>query len=141
MKKNVSAIGDGKPRQSILIIDDDKDWTDLLTVYFNDKYEVQAVNSACDAMETIIKQRPNVIIVDLVMPTIDGFGILRRLKDSNQERIPAILLTGWGNAEVKECAESVGCAAVLSKPVDMNALDEMISSLISRKLLMSTAAM
>jgi two-component system response regulator (stage 0 sporulation protein A) len=141
MKENVSVIGDGKPRQSILIIDDDKEWTDLLRLYFVEKYEVQVVNSACEAMETISKQRPNLIIVDLVMPMIDGFGIIRRLNDSEHERIPAILLTGWNNAEVKECAESVGCAAVLSKPIEMKALDETISSVISQKLLMSTAVM
>ena len=120
-------------RQSLLIIDDDKDWTDLLKLYFLEKYEVQVVNSSCDAMEIVRMQQPGVIIVDLVMPKIDGFGIIHRLNDSTENRIPTILLTGWNTVEVEECAASVGCDAVLSKPVELNALDEVVSSLMSQR--------
>ena len=120
-------------RASLLIIDDDKDWTDLLKLYFLEKYEVQVANSSCDAMEIIRAQRPCVIIVDLVMPKIDGFGIIHRLNDSTENRIPTILLTGWNTLEVEECAASVGCDAVLSKPIELNALDEVVSLLMSRR--------
>ena len=120
-------------RQSLLIIDDDEDWTDLLKLYFLEKYEVQVVNSSCDAMEIVHMQQPGVIIVDLVMPQIDGFGIIHRLNDSTDSRIPTILLTGWNTVEVEECAASVGCDAVLSKPVELNALDKLVSSLMSQR--------
>ena len=120
-------------RQSLLIIDDDEDWTDLLKLYFLEKYEVQVVNSSCDAMEIVHVQQPGVIIVDLVMPQIDGFGIIHRLKDSTEGRIPTIMLTGWNTVEVEECAASVGCDAVLSKPVELNALDEVVSLLMSQR--------
>jgi len=128
-------------RASLLIIDDDKDWTDLLKLYFLEKYEVQVANSSCDAMEIIRAQRPCVIIVDLVMPKIDGFGIIHRLNDSTENRIPTILLTGWNTLEVEECAASVGCDAVLSKPIELNALDEVVSSLMSHKQVSSNTVM
>ena len=128
-------------RQSLLIIDDDEDWTDLLKLYFLEKYEVQVANSSCDAMEIIRAQRPCVIIVDLVMPKIDGFGIIHRLNDSTENRIPTILLTGWNTLEVEECAASVGCDAVLSKPIELNALDEVVSSLMSQKQVSSNTVM
>jgi len=141
MKKTKSANGDRKNRQSLLIIDDDKDWTDLLRLYFLEKYEVLVINSACEAMETIRARQPSVIIVDLVMPSIDGFGIIRRLNDSSQACIPTILLTGWHTAEVEDCAASVGCAAVLSKPIELKALDETVSFVLSQRSLRSIAAM
>jgi CheY-like chemotaxis protein len=125
------AVRDFIERQSLLIVDDDKDWTDLLKLYFIDKYEVQVANSSCEAMEIIRAGRPSVIIVDLVMPTIDGFGIIHRLNDLTENRIPTILLTGWNTVEVEECAASVGCDAVLSKPIELNALDEVVSLLMS----------
>ncbi|MGA9771325.1 MAG: response regulator [Blastocatellia bacterium] len=118
-------------RQSLLIIDDDKDWTDLLKLYFIEKYEVQVANSSCEAMAIIRAERPSVMIVDLVMPTIDGFGIIHRLHDLIENRIPTILLTGWNTVEVEECAASVGCDAVLSKPIELNALDEVVSFFMS----------
>jgi DNA-binding response OmpR family regulator len=128
-------------RQSLLIIDDDEDWTDLLKLYFLEKYEVRVVNSSCDAMEIVHVQQPGVIIVDLVMPKIDGFGIIHRLNDSTENRIPTILLTGWNTLEVEECAASVGCDAVLSKPIELNALDEVVSSLMSQKQVSSNTVM
>jgi two-component system response regulator (stage 0 sporulation protein A) len=81
------------------------------------------------------QEQPGAIIVDLVMPSIDGFGIIYRLNDSSLVRIPTILLTGWKTAEVEECAAAIGCAAVLSKPVDLPVLDEVVSAVMSRNAL------
>jgi CheY-like chemotaxis protein len=120
-------------RQTLLIVDDDPEWTNILRIFFLDKYDVQVVNSACQAIDIVRREQPSVIIVDLVMPTIDGFGIIHRLNDSSQARIPTILLTGWKTAEVEECAASVGCAAVLSKPIDLPVLDEVVSEMMSRR--------
>jgi two-component system response regulator VanR len=119
-------------RQTLLIVDDDPDWTNVLRIFFRDKYHVQVVNSARVAIEMVRQRPPSIIIVDLVMPAIDGFGIIHRLNDSSQTRIPTILLTGWKTVEVEECAASVGCAAVLSKPIDLPDLDEVISAVMSR---------
>jgi CheY-like chemotaxis protein len=118
-------------RRKILVIDDDPDWTELLCRYFFDKYQVEVANSATEAIEIARKERPVLIIVDLVMPKVDGFGIMRRLEEADQPRIPTILLTGWKSAEVEECANSFGCVAVLGKPVSLKALAATISSAIN----------
>lgn len=127
--------------ETLLIVDDDTEWTDVLRIFFRDKYAVRVVNSAHEAIEIVRQERPSVIIVDLVMPTIDGFGIIHRLNDSSQTRIPTILLTGWKTAEVEECAQSVGCAAVLSKPIDLSLLDEVVSATMSGRAVVSAAVM
>lgn len=132
---------DEADRQTLLIVDDDREWTDVLKIFFIDKYRVQVINSAHEAIEIVRQQQPDVIIVDLVMPTIDGFGIIHRLNDSSQTSIPTILLTGWKTAEVEECAASVGCAAVLSKPIDLSVLDEVVSAVMNRSAAASVAAM
>ncbi|HWP45276.1 MAG TPA: response regulator [Blastocatellia bacterium] len=116
--------------QTILVIDDDPDWTELLKTYFLDKYRVRVANSPDEAIEIARKDRPVLVILDLVMPVMDGFGVIRRLQDVNQSHIPAILLTGWKSAEVEECADSCGFFAVLGKPVSLSALDAVISEAI-----------
>ncbi len=118
-------------RQTLLVVDDDTEWTELLKFYFVDKYKVQAVNVAGDAIEMISQVQPDLIIVDLVMPSMDGFGIIHRIKNSNNGKIPIILVTGWNTQEVEECAASVGCAAVFGKPVSLPHLAETVSSLVS----------
>lgn len=116
---------------TLLIIDDDTEWTDILKIFFLDKYRVEVVNTASDAIELARKHQPSLIILDLVMPSVDGFGVIHRLNDSGERRIPTILVTGWKTAEVEECAASVGCAAVLAKPIDLGALDSVVSSVMN----------
>ena len=118
-------------RQTLLIVDDDPDWTNVLKIFFRDKYRVRVVNSAREAIDIVLREQPSLIIVDLVMPTIDGFGIIHRLNNSSETRIPTILLTGWKTAEVEECAASIGCAAVLSKPIELPELDEVVSAMMN----------
>jgi CheY-like chemotaxis protein len=119
-------------RHKLLIVDDDCNWTDALRLILLDKYEVEVVNSATDALEKIRLDEPDAIIVDLVMPTMDGFGLMRRLSDDNAH-IPTILLTGWNTAEVEQCAESFGCAAVLGKPVEPEVLEEVVLAIVAGK--------
>jgi DNA-binding NtrC family response regulator len=119
-------------RHKLLIIDDDCNWTDALRLILLDKYEVEVVNSATDALEKIRLDEPDAIIVDLVMPMMDGFGLMRRLHDGNAH-IPTILLTGWNTAEVEQCAEAFGCAAVLGKPVEPEVLEEAVSAVVGSK--------
>lgn len=134
------AKAEGLDYKTLLIVDDDTEWTELLRTYFHDKYEVRIANFAGDAIEIARNERPSVIILDLVMPSMDGFGMLHRLNDSTERRIPTILLTGWNTAEVEECAAAAGCVAVLGKPVSLEMLDEIISSIMCEAAARSTAA-
>ena len=131
MNATSDAQNDYLSQPTLLIIDDDAEWTEVLKLFFVGKYQVEVVNSASDALEVARSRQPSVIIVDLVMPSIDGFGVIHRLNDSGARRIPTILLTGWKTAEVEECATAVGCAAVLPKPIDLDALDAVVSSVMS----------
>jgi DNA-binding NtrC family response regulator len=123
-------LTDTAVKQKILIIDDDVEWTDLLKIFFGMKYDVGVANHADNAIEAIRMQAPRVIILDLVMPSVDGFGLMRRLNEMSLLTAPTVLITGWGSPDVRECAASIGCTAVLSKPVSLEELDKVISALI-----------
>jgi putative two-component system response regulator len=117
---------------TILIVDDNPEWTDMLSAYFSTKYRVNVANDATNAVQSALDEPPVAIIVDLTMPRIDGFGVIRRLKDTSLGKVPTVLFTGWNPAEVADCAESVGCSAVLSKSVSLAELDEAVSSAVRR---------
>jgi DNA-binding response OmpR family regulator len=124
---------DEAERQKLLIVDDDCNWTEALRLFFSDKYDVVVVNSATDALDKIRCDEPDAIIVDLVMPIMDGFGLMRRLSDGAVASVPIILLTGWNTAEVEQCAASFGCAAVLGKPVEPDVLEEVVATVVRSK--------
>ncbi|HEX5732446.1 MAG TPA: response regulator [Blastocatellia bacterium] len=140
MEITSGAKAEGMDYKTLLIVDDDEEWTELLRSYFHDRYEVRIANFAGDAIEIARNERPSVIILDLVMPSMDGFGMLHRLNDSTERRIPTILLTGWNTPEVEECAAAAGCVAVLGKPVSLETLDEVISSIVCEATARLTAA-
>lgn len=117
-------------KKTLLVVDDDVEWTDLLKIFFSNKYTVSVANHADQALEEISRKEPNVIILDLIMPSVDGFGLMHRMREMLQTKVPTVLTTGWGGADIKECAESVGCVAVLSKPVSLTELDTLVSSLM-----------
>jgi two-component system response regulator (stage 0 sporulation protein A) len=123
-------VKDGITKNTLLVVDDDVEWTDLLRVFFSNKYAVSVANHADQAIEAIQREAPQVIILDLIMPSVDGFGLMHRIKDILPKTVPTVLTTGWGGSDLKECAESVGCVAVLSKPVSLTELETLVSSLM-----------
>ena len=127
------ATTDGADRQKLLIVDDDSYWAEALRQFFCDKYDVEVVNSAAEALDKLRQEVPAVVIVDLVMPVIDGFGLMRRLSDGACAPVPMILLTGWKTAEVEQCAASFGCVAVLGKTVDPGILEQVVASAIEHQ--------
>ena len=117
-------------KKTLLVVDDDVEWTDLLNIFFSNKYSVCVANHADEAMDSIVRQSPEVIILDLVMPAVDGFGLMQRMRDVLMLDVPTVLTTGWESVDVRDCAESLGCVAVLSKPVSLLELDMLVSSLM-----------
>ena len=84
---------DGSPR--VLVVDDDPQTVRLLsTVLTSDGYEVLKVYGGSEAIETAISQSPDLIILDMMMPQVDGFQVIRRLTDDPRTRdIPIVICT------------------------------------------------
>jgi len=111
---------DNLSKPLILVVDDNPSNLQMigkLLVY--DDYTVDLVESGEDALKSIEEKKPDLIVLDLVMPGIDGIAVCKKLKnDPNTEDIPIIICTG--NTErtyIEKCFE-VGCADYTSKPVE-----------------------
>ena len=105
---------------SVLLIDDDADVLRAVGEYF-DKigYEVSRATTAEEGFEAFARLRPDVVILDLHLPDLDGLEVLERLRTQGGS---VILLTGQGDIETAVRAMQLGAEHFLTKPVDLNHL-------------------
>ena len=110
-------------KKKILVVDD-TDWNrDLLVQLLEDDYDVlQAVDGAEGVMKTE-QERPDLILMDLGMPVMDGWEATRRIKANDElKRIPIIAVTSHAMVGDEIDARKAGCDDYLPKPIDEDAL-------------------
>lgn len=108
----------------VLVVDDQESWRQVCAEYlgyYNFRVETAASGEA--ALEACLAQPPELVIMDLAMPVLDGFETTRRLKgDARTRHIPVVALTGYASESTEAEARAAGCAAVLHKPVSPRTL-------------------
>lgn len=105
-------------RQTILIVDDEPAGLKVLRRAFVDHYRVLFATTGADALDMARRERPDLIILDVVIPDIDGYTVLRRLKDSEQTvDIPVIFLTGRDRDDDEKAGLELGAVDYWTKPV------------------------
>jgi UDP-glucose 4-epimerase len=104
----------------ILIIDDDKDATDLISARLKSRgYDVSVANIPEEAFKAIKENTPNLIILDLIMPGIDGYEVLRKIRlDKKTREIPVIVLTAKLDQSDKMSAFNLGAQDYITKPYE-----------------------
>lgn len=110
-------------RKHILIIDDDLNMLKILRYYLQDTYKVTVVNSGKVAVDFLLKYRPDLILLDYMMPMFNGAAVLKIIKSREATKdIPVYFLTGQTDkTTVMECL-SLNPAGYIVKPVAKEAL-------------------
>ncbi|ROL55910.1 response regulator [Bacteroidetes/Chlorobi group bacterium Naka2016] len=110
----------------VMLVDDEIEFVDTLSERLaNREFRTSVAYSGEEAIENITKEVPDVIILDLKMPGIDGIEVLRRVKKEHPET-EVIILTGHGSEKEKQIAYELGAFGYLEKPVDIDVLSETI---------------
>ncbi len=110
----------------VLLVDDEREFVQTLSERLMMRDMGLAVAYDGESALNLIKEDdPEVIIVDLKMPGVDGFDVLRKVKETRPE-IEVIILTGHGHEEDRKLCMDLGAFAYLQKPLDINVLSEMI---------------
>jgi PleD family two-component response regulator len=111
-------------KESLLIVEDDVDVAEMLTAYFRALgYEVQAVNWGEDAVQTSRASHPNLVILDIRLPDIDGFEVARRLRSNLRTLdIPIIFLTEKRERSDRLQGLELGADDYITKPFDIQEL-------------------
>ena len=105
-------------KQQILIVDDEEVNRMILRGVFEDEYEILEAGNGADAND-LIEQNSNIVLIllDVVMPVLDGFGVLDYMKEHELlEKIPVILITGEAVIDSDDQAYAYGVADVMHKP-------------------------
>jgi PAS domain S-box-containing protein len=108
----------------VLVVDDNRDSADTTTAILRLLgNEVEAAYSGSGAVEVARHFQPNVVLLDIAMPDMDGFETLKRMRAvPGQEKVFAIAMTGYGTQEDKRRTLEAGFDAHLTKPVELDAL-------------------
>ncbi|MCL2814664.1 MAG: diguanylate cyclase [Oscillospiraceae bacterium] len=108
---------DESKKNSVLIVDDESSNIMALTHILSPVYTVFAAKNGYKALEAAEKYLPDVILLDILMPEMDGYAVLGALKNTDRIRdIPVIIITGLGNADDEEKGLSLGASDYISKP-------------------------
>lgn len=117
----------------ILLADDSKNFCNIMKEYFSsvDNYEVcGTAYNGIEALELIERHQPSVVILDLIMPHLDGLGVLERMGTLKLERFPnVIMLTAFGQENLAKRAVELGATYYIIKPFDLQLLDSRIRQL------------
>jgi two-component system alkaline phosphatase synthesis response regulator PhoP len=102
------------------VVDDDATMTVLLSKCLKDQgYDVTAVNEAVEGLEFAMTKNPDLIILDVMMPIINGYNFCRLLKQEEHKKdIPIIMLTSRDQTKDIEIGIEMGAAAYLAKPLN-----------------------
>ena len=101
----------------VLIVDDDAFQIEFLTRILQDEYEILCTRSGPEALEIAAREKPSLILLDVIMPLMDGFEVLHALKDSDEtRRIPVILLTSMDDYDMEEQGLLLGAMDYIRKP-------------------------
>ncbi|MFH1854085.1 MAG: response regulator [Candidatus Omnitrophota bacterium] len=108
----------------ILVVDDEPELTKIVQVRLAaNGYEVVSAKNGIEALEKAKTERPNLILLDMMMPRMHGLDTLRRLKEKPEtEPIPVIMLTAKDDKESILEAKSLGAKDYVTKPFNLEAL-------------------
>ncbi len=108
-----------KSQARILIVDDDPSNARLLARIFDDSYEVLCTTDSQQALELARDAHPEVILLDVMMPGLDGFEVCSRLKaEHDTSNIPVIFITGMGDLGAETRGLKLGAVDYVTKPIN-----------------------
>ena len=113
----------------ILIVDDNNVVQDVLKEFFKDRYLVQLAPNASQALSLIVRQTPDLVLLDVKMPGLDGLSLLKSLRETGVS-MPIFLMTGYDSLQVAQEALTSGANAYLPKPFDLLHLDRLVGEAI-----------
>ena len=119
---------------TILLIEDNYELCRMLSLQLRDKYTLYTANDGEEGLRKIYQYSPDIIVTDLMMPSIDGMEVLRRVRqDFSISHIPVIILTAKQGEDIHMQAISTGANAYITKPFSSSLLTARINQLLEEQ--------
>ena len=134
--KESKASSEGQPIEPkflILVVDDSADNVAMISLFLQQQgYRVVTAGNGEDAITIASQMMPNLILMDINLPALDGLGATRRIRENDALRdIPVVAITAFGTEGFQRAAYDVGVAGYLTKPLDLDRMHQLIARLLS----------
>jgi DNA-binding NtrC family response regulator len=119
------------PRKRILVVDDEPLIVEVLSEHFKTAYDVETAPNGTDALAAVLRTRPDVVLLDINMPGMNGVEVLKDIKKIDPS-IAVIMVTA--NEQIALAADALksGAFGYVPKPFDFRYLDHMIAAIFDR---------
>lgn len=121
----------------IMVVDDNKEFVKLLNMYINSQKDMEALEpifDGTDAAKKIAQSKPDVLLLDIVMPEKDGLTVLEEMKDEvGMEKPLTVVMSAIGQEKITQKAISLGATYYVVKPFDMVALINRVRDILKEK--------
>ena len=117
----------------ILVVDDLADNVAVISLNLQERgYRVVTASNGEEAISVAAQTLPNLILMDISMPTLDGFGATRRIRENDALRdVPVVAVTAFGTEGFQRAAYDAGISGYLTKPIDFERMYQLVARLLS----------
>ncbi|NPV90375.1 MAG: sporulation transcription factor Spo0A [Firmicutes bacterium] len=120
-------------KMRVLIADDNREFCEILKEYLASQEDFELVgmaNNGIDALDIIKEKQPDIVVLDIIMPHLDGIGVLERLGTGNYGQRPkVVMLTAFGQENMTQRAVELGADYYILKPFDIEVLGNRLRQL------------
>jgi CheY-like chemotaxis protein len=122
-------------KPTILVAEDSADSREMMRVLLEIKgYQVISAENGIRALEVAITTPPDVVLLDLELPQLDGLAVTRNLRlHPKLKRVPIIIVSGHDPGRFRQAALDAGCDDYMLKPISFDRLDELLDRFIPRQ--------
>jgi two-component system response regulator (stage 0 sporulation protein A) len=117
-----------------MVADDNREFCELLREYFDGQEDMEVVavaHNGLEAIDFIMRSEPDVVILDIIMPHLDGIGVLERLSQMDLKKRPKIvMLTAFGQEKVTQKVIQMGADYYVLKPFDLEVLTSRVRQMV-----------
>ena len=126
-------------RKKILVVDDDTVFQNLAKLILSKKYDVSTAKSGRDALTLIIMNKPDLILLDIIMPEMDGWEIFHKIRGiSLFQNVPIAFVSSLSETQGIENAQNLGAIEYFTKPIErtdfLNRIEKIFSGGIKDKI-------
>lgn len=124
----------GVKERLILVAEDSPDSAVPLSLHLQQAgYQVVMANDGEEAVKVATLSQPDLILMDLAMPVLDGLAATKRIREETPIYIPIIAISAFSTSGFLQAAHDVGFDGYLTKPIDFDRMDDLIKTLLSVK--------
>ncbi len=118
---------------TVLVVDDTESNIDIAVEALGEQYEISVALDGESALEIVEEEVPDLILLDIMMPDMDGYEVCKRLKAAEKTRsIPVVFLSAITGEEEKQKGFDLGAVDYLTKPIEPKALQDTVSRILSK---------